>query len=121
MKDMEFNVREYLEKICDYFDKDKAGERRLCLVYKIHDSGQNDGSWTVRIEDGICTLSEEDAGDCTLRMLMTAETYERMIHGRMMSVLAYLTGAVRYQGLMLAHEELQSCLTIPPDSGIIVL
>ena len=118
---MAFSVREHLQKICEYFDSSKANDRNLSLVYKIHDSGENDGVWTILINNCNCILETGEIPGYTAKMLMTAEAYERVVTGRMMLICAYWNGAIRYIGDTLAQEELQSYLTIPQDSGIVAL
>lgn len=119
---MKMSVCEYLEKICDFFDPEKAGNRRLVLVYKIHDSGENDGTWTIHIEGGKCELRQGEEADYNVKMLMTAETYERIVTGKLpLGYLSYVNGDVRYFGEMLGYEEMQTFLTIPENEGIIAL
>lgn len=119
---MEFRVRDYLQKISEYFDGSKSGERRLVLVYKIHDSGKNDGVWTVHIENGKCELHEGEEENYDVKMLMTAETYQRIITGKLpLGYLSYQNGDVRYLGKMLGYEEMQTFLNIPEGSGIAAL
>ncbi|UWP58306.1 hypothetical protein [Ruminococcus gauvreauii] len=118
---MGFSVKEHLEKIPVFFDPDKYTGRKLVLIYKINRSGENDGVWTVRIQNGTCVLEEGESSDFTGRMLMTAEVYERIVTGKMDHDLAYWIGAVLYAGSMLNFQELQTFLTIPENSGIIAL
>jgi|GEM_PF-1652685 len=110
----DIDVKAYLEKIVAYFDAGKAKDRRMTLVYEIHDSGANDGVWTVSIADGKCTLTEGEAASYDTKMYMTAEVYRRILTGQLeLGHLAYATGAVRYYGNSLGQRELNSYLTIP--------
>ena len=118
---MAFSVREHMEKICEYFDGSRTNGRRLILVYKFHDSGENDGIYTIRIENDTCTLEEGEAADYTTKMILTAEGYERIVTGKMMVISAFWNGAIRYIGSTLGLEELQTYLDIPKDSGIAAL
>ena len=51
-----YSVESYLELIPKYFDAGRAAGNTLTVVYEIHDSGENNGAWTVRIADGKCSL-----------------------------------------------------------------
>jgi len=118
----DYNVETYLGKIAEYFDAAKAGDRRLTVVYEFHDSGENDGEWTIVISEGKCTLSKGGANDCDSRFYMTAEVYRRILTGYMeISKIPYSTGAVRFFGNTLAQRELNEYLTIPKNAGVAAL
>ena len=116
----DYSVKEYLDKIPKYFDEGKVAEdRSLTVVYQIHDSGDNNGSWTVAIADKKCEITEGEAENFDTKLYMTAETYRRILTGRLDYVrLAYSTGAVRFYGNSLGHRELNSYVTIPQNAGI---
>ena len=115
----DFKVETYLEKIVEYFDAAKAGDRSLTVVYKFHDSGDNDGAWTVAIADGKCSLEKGEAERYDSKFYMTAETYRRILTGRLdFSKLTYSTGAIRFFGNTLAHSELNAYLTLPKNAGV---
>jgi putative sterol carrier protein len=117
--DADYNVKTYLDKIPQYFDATKAGERRLTVVYEIHDSGSNDGIWTVLVADGKCVLSEGEPERYDTWLYTTAEVYRRMLTGQMeITKLPYATGAVRFFGNSFGHHELNSYLTIPKEARI---
>jgi len=118
----DYNIEEYLEKIPEYFDSEKAGDRKLVIVYEFHDSGDNDGAWTVTIADGKCSLIKGSAEDYDTLMYMTAEVYRRILMSRLdYARLAYSTGAVRFFGNTLGHRELNAYLSIPKDAGVAAL
>ena len=119
----DYRVQDYLEKIVQFFDASKVADgRRLTVVYEFHDSGSNDGVWTVHIADGQCSLTQGEAEQYDTRMYMTTETYRRLMTGKLdMARLAYSTGAVRFFGNSLGQRELNSYLTFPKNAGIAVL
>jgi hypothetical protein len=118
----DYRVETYLEKIIEFFDAAKAKERTLTVVYEFHDSGANDGAWTVSIAEGICTLVAGEPESYESKFYMTAETYRRILTGRLdISKLTYSTGAVRFFGNTLAHRELNEYLTIPKHAGVAAL
>ena len=125
--DRDYSVREYLERIPLYFDANKAGESCLVVVYEIHDSADNDGIWTVTVAEGKCTVSTgepeigpgSEPGRYDVKLYLTAEVYRRILNGSMeISKTPYATGAVRFFGNQLAHQELNSYLTIPKEARI---
>jgi len=118
----DFRVETYLNKIVEYFDGEKAGGRRMTVVYEFHDSGGNDGAWTVSIADGKCALSVGEAEPYDTKLYMTAETYRRILTGLMeISRTPYSTGAVRFYGNTLGHRELNEYLSIPKNAGVAAL
>ena len=115
----DYNVETYLNKIVEYFDPSIAGDRKLTVVYEFHDSGANDGAWTVAIDDARCTLSRGEAEQFDSKFYMTAETYRRILTGRLdFSKLTYSTGAIRFFGNTLAQIELNTYLKLPKNAGI---
>ena len=124
--DPEYNVETYLKKIPEYFDATKAGQRvgdrRLVVVYEFHDSGSNDGLWTVIIDGGKCTLEKGETAPYETKMLLTADTYRRILSGKLdFARLAYSTGAVRFFGNSLGHRELNEYIKLPKDAGVAAL
>jgi len=118
----DYEVQTYLRKIPEYFDPSKASDRRLIVVYEFHDSGANDGAWTVAIADGKCTLLKGGADVYDTIMYMTADVYRRILMGRLdFARLAYSTGAVRFFGNSLGHRELNEYLTLPKNADVAAL
>jgi len=118
----DFKVETYLEKIVEWFDPAKAKDRRLTVIYEFHDSGTNDGAWTVSIADGKCALTKGEPEHFDTRLYMTAETYRRLLMGRLdFARLAYSVGAIRYFGNTLGHRELNEYITLPKDAGVAAL
>jgi len=118
----DYSVEEYLKRIPEYFDAKKAGDNNLTVVYEIHDSGDNDGVWTVSIADGKCALTKGEAEHYTSKLYMTADSYRRIITGRLdFAKLTYSVGAIRYFGSTLGHRELNAYLTIPKKAGVAAL
>lgn len=117
-----YRVEAYLGKIVEYFDAAKAADRALTVVYEFHDSGTNDGAWTVSIAGGKCTLAKGEAEAYDSKFYMTAEVYRRILEGRLdISKLTYSTGAVRFFGNTLAHQELNSYISLPKGAGVAAL
>jgi len=120
--DDNYSVESYLERIPEYFDAVKAADNKLTIIYEIHDSGVNDGVWTVRIADGKCSLSTGAVDEYDTLLYMTADSYRRILSGRLdFARLAYSTGVVRFFGNTLGHRELNEYLTIPKDAGVAAL
>ena len=118
----DYNVEDYLEKIPEYFDLEIAADSKLTIVYEFHDSGDNDGAWTVTIADGKCSLNKGSAEEYDTLMYMTAEVYRRILTSRLdYARLAYSTGAVRFYGNTLGHRELNAYLSIPKGAGVAAL
>jgi len=118
----DYKVETYLELIPEYFDAGKAAGKILTVVYEIHDSGENDGAWTVQIANGKCSLSKGAVDEYDTLLYMTADSYRRILSGKLdFARLAYSTGAVRFFGNTLGHRELNEYLTIPKGAGVAAL
>jgi len=118
----DYSVEEYLKKIPECFDSKLAADSKLTIVYEFHDSGENNGAWTITIDNGKCSLSKGGAEEYDTLMYMTAEVYRRIMTGRLdYARLAYSTGAVRFFGNTLGHRELNAYLTIPKEAGVAAL
>jgi len=118
----DFSVEAYLNNIVDFFDPEKAADRRLVVVYEFHDSGENDGAWTITIAEGKCTLTKGEAKEYDTKLYMTAETYRRILTGRLdFARHAYSTGAVRFYGNTLGHRELNDYITLPRNATVLAL
>jgi len=148
----DYNVEDYLKKIPEYFcsesfvnpgnsgsstnpvNSENSGSsinpdnhetpcnRKIILVYEFHDSGKNDGAWTVIVADGKCILTKGAVDEYDTLIYMTAETYRRILTGKLEHTrLAYSIGAVRYFGNTLTHNELNIYLKIPKNANIAAL
>ena len=117
--DEDYSVQAYLERIPSYFDAEKAGERCLTVVYELHDSGDNNGVWTVAVADGHCVVSPGQPEHFDTLLYLTAEAYRRILTGQMeITRMPYSTGAVRFFGNSFGHQELNAYVTIPKDAHI---
>jgi len=115
----DYSVVDYLEKIVEYFDATKAGDRKMTVVYEFHDSGKNDGVWTISIADGICRLTEGEAELYDTKVYTTAEVYRRILTGRLdYARIAYSVGGIRFFGNTLGHRELNEYLTLPKNARV---
>ena len=120
--DENYKVEDYLKKIPDFFNAEKAADRELTVVYEFHDSGDNDGAWTVAVTGGKCTVTKGEADRYDTLLYMTAESYRRILTGRLdFARLAYSVGAIRFFGNTLGHRELNDYLYIPKEAGIAAL
>lgn len=120
--DENYSVSAYLERIPVYFDPAKAPNRKMTVVYEIHDSGDRNGVWSVSIIDGKCLLSKGEPERYDTKLYMTAEVYRRVLTGRLdISKLAYSTGAIRFYGNSLGHRELNAYLSLLKDAGVAAL
>ena len=148
----DYNVEDYLKKIPEYFCSESftnsgssgslmnpgnsenpgspessgsSGEipsRKFTLVYEFHDSGKNDGAWTVTVAVGKCTLTKGASDEYDTLIYMTVDTYRRILTGKLEHTrLAYSIGAVRYFGNTLTHSELNTYLKIPKTANIAAL
>ena len=108
------SVKEYIDRIPEYFDSKKGSESDLTVVYDIHDLGEK---YTIRIKDGSCTVKPEGSESYDVKLRMTSDNYLKTVHG-VSAELAYWMGTIRFFGKRLAYDEMQYCLSIPADTKI---
>jgi hypothetical protein len=118
----DFDVEDYLNRIPLFFDEKKAETAKLTVVYEFHDSGKNNGAWTITIKDGKCLLTKGCAEVFDTKLYMNTDTYRRILTGRLdITRLAYSTGAIRYYGNTLGHRELNYYLSFPKKADVAAL
>ena len=76
-------------------------------------NGPGGGDWTLRIEDGQGSVTEESASNPDMVMTQTPEAFELMRQGKLDPAAAMKSGAVQIQGM--EHMTTYAALFPPPD------
>lgn len=87
---------ELFASLPERFRSERAGDLRATYAFEL--SGDDGGSWTVRVADGALTVSDgaEPGADVTLRA--TADDWMAIVEGRKDPQLAFLTGKLNVTG-----------------------
>jgi hypothetical protein len=62
-------------------------------------SGPGGGTWTIRVADGGCTVTEERAPQADLVLTQSVETFQATLIGAKNPMIAMLTGKIRVHGM----------------------
>ncbi|MFZ1401305.1 MAG: SCP2 sterol-binding domain-containing protein [Candidatus Promineifilaceae bacterium] len=75
---------------------EKAGSMNAAVAFDL--SGENGGQWTVKIDNGNCTVEEGivDGADATISM--AGSDYVDMMTGKLNPMMAFMGGKVKVSG-----------------------
>ena len=93
---MELGPSDYIKVMPERFLADKAGDMRAVIVFDL--SGEDGGTWTVRIGGGHCSVARgaDPAADSTI--VMSTEDFVGVCTGRVRAMVAFLSGRIRIRG-----------------------
>ena len=74
-----------------------AGETAFTMIWNFN--GPGGGSWTLRVADGACTVTEGATGTADLAITMKPETFQKLTAKMAPPPLLMLTGQMRIKGL----------------------
>src|ERR1051325_10878211 len=77
-------------------NKELAAKHRLTVVWQF--DGPGGGSWTFRVRDGACTVTEEHAAGADLVIRMKPETFHKIVAKMTPPPLLMLTGQMKVKG-----------------------
>ncbi len=97
------SVREFFEGLEARVDESKTAG--MTNTYRFDVEGA--GSWTVAVDDGKVTVTEDGGAepDCTISA--SEETFQKLIGGEQNPTTAYMTGKLKITGDMGAAMKLQ--------------
>jgi len=94
--------REFFETLESRIDHSKAAG--LTATYRFEIDGS--GNWTVDVDDGKVTVTEDGAeGDCTIAT--STETFMKIANGEQNPTVAYMSGKLKVRGDMGQAMKLQ--------------
>jgi putative sterol carrier protein len=87
---------ELFESLPGRFRAERAGD--LQAIYAFELTGDDGGSWTVRVGDGALSVEQGLAADADVTVTASAADWMAIVEGRMDPQLAYLTKKLRVSG-----------------------
>jgi hypothetical protein len=106
-----------INSIPDFFNPEKATGRSISIGYELHDEKGDVLTWTVIVDNGKCSVVTGLELDLTVKMVMGAEDYIRLVNGVFDYEKCRWRGRMRFIGNTLAHRELNYFLDIPDCTG----
>ena len=75
-------------------------------------SGDNGGSWTVKIHDGTCEVKEGSDPSAKSHVRMSAKTYLKIAMGKLDSRVAFMLGKVKVKGDKQSLVSVRECFQV---------
>ena len=95
--------REFFETLASRVDPAKAAG--LTATYRFEIDGS--GNWTVDVDNGKVTVSENGAGDADCTISASSETFMKIARGEQNPTAAYMSGKLKVKGDMGQAMKLQ--------------
>jgi len=92
------------------FIPEKAQGVAAYIWYEL--SGDEGGSWTVRIHDGICEVKEGSDATAKSHVRMSAKTYLKIAMGKLDSRVAFMLGKVKVKGDKQSLVSVRECFNV---------
>ena len=97
------NPREFFETLESRVDSTKAAGLTATYRFEIEDSG----NWTVDVDDGKVSVSENGGGDADCTISTSTETFMKIANREQNPTAAYMSGKLKVKGDMGQAMKLQ--------------
>lgn len=97
------SVSEFFEGLPSRVDESKTAGMTNTYRFDIEDAG----SWTVDVQDGKVSVSQNGDADPDCTIATSEETFQKLINGEQNPTTAYMTGKLKVKGDMGAAMKLQ--------------
>ncbi len=92
------------------FIPEKAQGVAAYIWYEL--SGDEGGSWTVRIQDGVCEVKEGPDATAKSHVRMSAKTYLKIAMGKLDSRVAFMLGKIKVKGDKQSLVSVRECFNV---------
>jgi putative sterol carrier protein len=97
------SVNEFFEGLSSRVDESKTAG--LTNTYRFDIDGA--GSWTVDVQDGKVSVSQDGDAEPDVTITTSEETFQKLVSGEQNPTTAYMTGKLKIKGDMGAAMKLQ--------------
>ncbi|MCG3088207.1 SCP2 sterol-binding domain-containing protein [Sporosarcina cyprini] len=91
-----------MTEIWDQIDAKLNGEpepiRALKVSYAFHLSGEDGGSYGLKLNDGKAEIIREDPGDVDCSLSMSTKDFKKLLAGNLNSTAAFMMGKLKVKG-----------------------
>ena len=99
------NIAEIFAEMPKRFDPSKAGDMNMSVQFDL--SGDDGGSWAVKIADGKCDVVKGGVDAPTATVNMSASDYADMTSGKLNPMMAFMGGKIKVDGDLNAVMKVQ--------------
>ena len=91
-------VKSIFPAMVDRFMPEKADGINATIAFEL--SGDNGGSFWIRVADGVAETGEGEANDAAMTVKATADDWHAVATGQMNAMQAFMTGKLKIMGDM---------------------
>lgn len=103
-------IAEFFSSVSQKVDRDKI--QGMNAVYQFNITGDDGGTWNVKIAGGEVEVGEGAADSPNITLTMTAQDFGDLLSGKLSGQTAFLTGKLKIQGDMTLAMKLQSLFAL---------
>lgn len=96
------STAEIIELMNKKFNPEAASGVNITYQYEIEDSN----NFYLVVSDGTCQLTEGDAADPEVKMIMSSDTLHGIMAGEIEGMMAFMSGQLRLEGDMMLATKL---------------
>lgn len=99
-------INAFIAKMPDIFLPEKAAG--LNTIMQLNLSGENGGSWWLKIADGACAINEGQADSPQMTLMSTADDLYAVLSGEANAITSFMQGKIKVQGDMALALKMQT-------------
>lgn len=96
------DAMDMVKKMPEAFDPDAAGDLNATVQYQLSQP------MTMKIADGACNVSEGEADDPDVTLIMEDEDFVQLMTGELNGMTAFMTGKLKVEGDLMLAQRLSS-------------
>lgn len=99
-------INAFIAKMPEIFLPEKAAG--LNTILQLNLSGENGGSWYLKIADGTCEISEGQSESPQMTLVSTADDLYAVLAGEENAITSFMQGKIKVQGDMALALKMQT-------------